>query len=147
MLKNYRLSMSMRFTQPVRSIMRTRLLAPSTTRQFSRDYGLLKGWKGSGCADSSTKRAKKGDTDDPPAAATDSAFKEREENEGIADDTKQQGATERGGRKHAKKAKEEHPAAPEPVIGMNDERAGVRLTPPVYKFRLADPVFTIQKGA
>jgi hypothetical protein len=53
-------------------------------------------------------------------------MKEREGNEGIADDTKQQGTTERGGRKHGQKAKEEHPAAPEPVIGMNDERARVR---------------------
>lgn len=46
-------------------------------------------------------------------------------NEGIADNTKSQGMTERGGRKQARKAKEEHPAAPEPIIGMNDERAEV----------------------
>lgn len=46
-------------------------------------------------------------------------------NEGIADDTKSQGMTERGGRKQAQKTKEEHPAAPEPIIGMNDERAEV----------------------
>jgi hypothetical protein len=73
-------------------------------------------------------------------------MKERERNEGIADDTKQQGTTERGGRKHGQKAKEEHPAAPEPVIGMNDERARVRGD----FFRLCeihtDSIFIMQKG-
>lgn len=139
MLPTYRLSTSvsrlqnMRSSQPVRSIMRTRVLAPSTTRQFSRGYGLFNKWEGSGGEDSNIKRARKGDTNDPPAEATESAWKEKEESEGIADDTKQAGATERGGRKHAKKAKEEHPAAPEPVLGMNDERAGVRLTTPIHK--------------
>ncbi|KAJ5676912.1 uncharacterized protein N7477_002545 [Penicillium maclennaniae] len=114
----------MLLAQPVRSTMRTRLLAPPTARQFSRKYGLLKDWKGADPTDSSIKRARQGDTNDPTSAATASGFKERDVNAGIQDDTKQQGATERGGRKHARKAKDEHPAAPEPIIGMNDERAG-----------------------
>ncbi|KAJ5126935.1 hypothetical protein N7448_007714 [Penicillium atrosanguineum] len=130
MLKNFRLSTSgltlrdKLLSQPVRSNMRTRILAPPTARQFSRTYGLLKEWKGSGSTDSNVKRAKQGDTNDPPSDAAASAFKEREASSGLNDDTKQQGTTERGGRKHAQKAKQEHPAAPEPIIGMNDERAG-----------------------
>lgn len=73
----------------------------------------------------SVKRAKKGDTKDPGAAAVASGLKEREVNEWIADDSKSGAITERGGSKHAAKAKKEHPAAPEPIIGMNDERARV----------------------
>ncbi|KAJ5975671.1 hypothetical protein N7481_009378 [Penicillium waksmanii] len=73
--------------------------------------------------DGSVQRAKKGDTSDPGAAAVASGLEEREANEGIADDSKSGATTERGGSKHAAKAKREHPAAPEPIIGMNDERA------------------------
>ncbi|KAJ5391814.1 hypothetical protein N7509_007304 [Penicillium cosmopolitanum] len=73
--------------------------------------------------DNSVKRAKKGDTRDPGAAAVASGLEERKANEWIADDSKSGATTERGGSKHAAKAKKEHPAAPEPIIGMNDERA------------------------
>ena len=38
---------------------------------------------------------------------------------------KSQATTERDHGSHNKKAKEEHPEAPGPVIGMNDERGGV----------------------
>lgn len=106
--------------------MRTRISAPPISRHLSRNYTLSKEWKGADSTEHSIKRAKRGDTDDPSSAATASGMKEREVNEGIADDTKQQGTTERGGRKHGQKAKKEHPAAPEPIIGMNDERAQVR---------------------
>lgn len=68
-------------------------------------------------------RRKKGDTTDPTVEGAHSGMKDREESEGIARDDKPQAATERGGVKHGKKAKEEHPKAPEPIIGMNDERA------------------------
>ncbi|KAJ5082403.1 hypothetical protein N7532_011446 [Penicillium argentinense] len=68
-------------------------------------------------------RGKIGDKDDLAAEAASKGMKEREANEWIADDTKSGATTERGGSKHAKKAKKEHPAAPEPIIGMNDERA------------------------
>lgn len=113
-------------TQPARSaILGTRIPA-QTTRHLSRSYALFKDWKGADSTEHSTKRARRDDTDDPVSEATASGMKEREGNEGIADDTKQQGTTERGGRKHGRKAKEEHPAAPEPIIGMNDERARVR---------------------
>lgn len=71
------------------------------------------------------KRAERGEKEDPAAAAVASGIEERRRNEGIADDTKSGATTERGGSKHAAKAKKEHPAAPEPIIGMNDERAKV----------------------
>jgi hypothetical protein len=134
-------------TRPARSAMGTRIPAPPTTRHLSRTYALFKkDWKGADSTEHSIKRARRNDTEDPVSEATASGMKEREGNEGIADDTKQQGTTERGGRKHGQKAKEEHPAAPEPVIGMNDERARVRGD----FFRLCeihtDSIFIMQKG-
>lgn len=88
----------------------------------SRDYSQSSG-KGDDVKEHSVKRAKKGDTRDPAAAAVASGMEEREANEWIADDSKSGATTERGGSKHAQKAKRDHPAAPEPIIGMNDERA------------------------
>lgn len=73
----------------------------------------------------SIKRAERGEREDPASAAVASGIEERRVNEGIADDSKSGATTERGGSKHAAKAKKEHPAAPEPIIGMNDERAKV----------------------
>lgn len=70
-------------------------------------------------------RARKHDETDPEAASSASGIREREENRNIADDTKSQATTERDGLKFERKAKKEHPNAPEPVIGMNDERAEV----------------------
>lgn len=93
--------------------------------QTTRNYSITKDWKGSPTEAHAKERAKKGDSFDVHAAPAASGMQERDVNEGIADDTKSQGMTERGGRKQAKKAKEEHPAAPEPIIGMNDERAEV----------------------
>lgn len=84
-----------------------------------------KPWKGSQTEEHSIPRAKRGDTKDPSASAAASGMEEREVNEGIADKTKSQGTTERGGRQAERKAKREHPAAPEPILGMNDERGEV----------------------
>ncbi|PYI06835.1 hypothetical protein BO78DRAFT_268956, partial [Aspergillus sclerotiicarbonarius CBS 121057] len=84
--------------------------------------GVYKDWKGTGSEDHAVNRAKKRDTTDPTTDASASVMKDREESEGIANSSKPQGATERGGTKHGRKAKQEHPKAPEPVIGMNDER-------------------------
>jgi len=118
---------NMLLTQPTRStILAGRISSPQSARHLSRNYALFKDWKGSAPKDATVKRAEKGEAEDPSSAGAASALKERETNEGIADDTKQQGTTERGGSKHGQKAKKEHPAAPEPVIGMNDERAQVR---------------------
>ncbi|OQE07841.1 hypothetical protein PENVUL_c012G00728 [Penicillium vulpinum] len=88
----------------------------------ARDYSVFEDWKGSSAEEHTRKRAKHGDTEDIHSEAAASALKERKANQGIADETKSHGITERGGTKYGKKAKEEHPKAPEPVIGMNDER-------------------------
>ncbi|EAW07476.1 uncharacterized protein ACLA_021900 [Aspergillus clavatus NRRL 1] len=87
---------------------------------------LGKEWKGCSPDEHAVRRTEKNrDTTDPEAEASASGMKERAEDYGIADDSKQQGATEREGRKFQRQAKEDHPKAPEPVIGMNDERARV----------------------
>ncbi|KAJ5658698.1 uncharacterized protein N7484_002347 [Penicillium longicatenatum] len=91
-----------------------------------RHESITKQWKGASKDDHATERSKKGDTHDINSDASASGMKEREQSEGIADKTKSQGMTQRGGTEGGKKAKAEHPAAPEPVIGMNDERAQVR---------------------
>lgn len=92
-----------------------------------RHQSVTKPWKGAGTEEHSIRRAKRGDTKDPSASAVASGVEEREVNEWIADTTKSQGTTERGGRKAESKAKNDHPAAPEPIIGMNDERGQVRV--------------------
>lgn len=84
-------------------------------------------WKGSSKHDNARERAEKGDKNDPAAEASAVGMEERYVNEGVPDSTKSQAATERGGRKFEKKAKEEHPNAPKPIIGMNDERAEVSV--------------------
>ena len=90
-----------------------------------RYYSIFEDWKGSSAEDHVRKRSKKGDTDDVHSEAAASGMNERKNYQGIADDSKSQGMTERGGTKLGRKAKEEHPNAPEPVIGMNDERQKV----------------------
>ncbi|KUM65582.1 hypothetical protein ACN42_g1472 [Penicillium freii] len=87
-----------------------------------RDYSIFKDWKGSSAEDHTRKKTKKGDTEDVHSEAAASGLKERKTNQGLADETKSHGMTERGGTKYGKKAKQEYPKAPEPVIGMNDER-------------------------
>jgi hypothetical protein len=90
-----------------------------------RNYSIFEDWKGSSAEEHIRKRSEKGDTDDVHSEAAASGLRERRANQGLADETKSQGMTERGGTKYGKKAKEEHPKAPEPVIGMNDERPKV----------------------
>ncbi|CAG7977911.1 unnamed protein product [Penicillium nalgiovense] len=90
-----------------------------------RNYSIFEDWKGSSAEDHVRKRSKEGDTEDVHSEAAASGLRERRTNQGLADETKSQGMTERGGTKYGKKAKEEHPKAPEPVIGMNDERPKV----------------------
>lgn len=70
-------------------------------------------------------RIAKHDATDPETEASNEGLSEREESEGIANGNKSQATTERGGLASQRKAKVEHPKAPEPVIGMNDERAQV----------------------
>ncbi|OQD82182.1 hypothetical protein PENANT_c023G09167 [Penicillium antarcticum] len=111
-------------TRPTRLILPLQsALPPIPCAKNIRYYSLEKDWKGSSADEHTVKRTKRGDTADIPANASVTGMSERRVNEGVADDTKSQGMTERGGSKHGKKAKEEHPKAPEPIIGMNDERA------------------------
>ncbi|PKY08919.1 hypothetical protein P168DRAFT_323965 [Aspergillus campestris IBT 28561] len=72
--------------------------------------------------DHAVDRAKRGDTTDPTSDAAAAGMKEREEREGQADRSKSQATTQRQGSQEAEKAKKEHPNAPTPIIGMNDER-------------------------
>lgn len=91
-----------------------------------RHESITKQWKGASTDDHSTQRSKRGDEHDINASASASGMEERRQSEGVADKTKSQGMTQRGGTESGRKAKSEHPAAPEPIIGMNDERAQVR---------------------
>jgi hypothetical protein len=52
-------------------------------------------------------------------------MEDREKNYGAGNTGTSDAATERGGRKNERKVKQDHPKAPEPVLGMNDERAQV----------------------
>ena len=109
----------------------TRPLASTTSLTPIRNPGgiwtsAFKDWKGASTDEHLTRRSDKGDTHDIFTGASASAREEKEENEGIADETKSQGTTRRGGVAQSRKAKKEHPEAPEPIIGMNDERAQVR---------------------
>lgn len=108
------------------SILPTQSSAATYALRGARLQSVAKEWKGAHTEEHSIPRAKRGDTNDPSADAVASGMEERDVNGGIADDTKSQATTQRGGRKEEKKAKTEHPAAPEPIIGMNDERGGVR---------------------
>lgn len=89
---------------------------------------VTKDWKGTSGEKHTTHRVKKeNDKTDPQTIGASQAMKDREQNFGSEKSGQSGAATETGGRKNAKKAKKDHPKAPEPVIGMNDERAGVSL--------------------
>ncbi|OJJ49965.1 hypothetical protein ASPZODRAFT_54275, partial [Penicilliopsis zonata CBS 506.65] len=110
---------------PLESILQPTRLLPLSSVHIRLNSRLAKQWKGSGDEDHSIHRQEKGDTTYPGAEGARQGIKEREESEGIADATKSQAKTEREGLKFGRKAKEDHPKAPEPVIGMNDERGEV----------------------
>lgn len=82
-------------------------------------------WKGSSSEDHAVNRTKRKDTTDPETENSAKGQAEREEYDGIAEKSKSQATTQRDLGQHNKRAKEEHPAAPEPVIGMNDEKGRV----------------------
>ncbi|PYI14543.1 hypothetical protein BO86DRAFT_385680 [Aspergillus japonicus CBS 114.51] len=79
-------------------------------------------WVGTNADDHAVNRTKKRDNTDVSTDASSAGQEDRESSYGVPDSSKPAGATERGGLKHERKAKKEHPKAPEPVIGMNDER-------------------------
>lgn len=72
----------------------------------------------------------KRDITDPQTESSASGLKEKKESAGVADGSKQAAVTEREGLKQERQAKKEHPKAPEPIIGMNDERGEVSATCP-----------------
>ncbi|KAL4914065.1 hypothetical protein BDW62DRAFT_213777 [Aspergillus aurantiobrunneus] len=91
--------------------------------------GVTKDWKGSSGEKHATHRVQKEkDETDPQTIGSSRSMKDREQSFGEANSGESHAATETGGRENEKKAKKEHPKAPEPIIGMNDERAQVKLT-------------------
>lgn len=108
---------------------------PTTTKQtqptrpisISGAYDKLSNkWRGMPPEEHAVDRTKhNADTTDPETKASSLGMSERDRKEGIADRSQSQATTERGGSGYGRKAKKEHPRAPEPVIGMNDERAQV----------------------
>lgn len=91
---------------------------------------ITSGWTGTSTDDHAINRTRKGDITDPQMESALSGQEERAENEFIADRTKSQATTERDLRHSNRRAKEENPEAPEPIIGMNDEKGEVSLLPP-----------------
>lgn len=82
-------------------------------------------WKGSSTEDHAVNRAAKNDITDPEVEGVASGRAEKQQNSGVADSAMSGATTERDLGRNAKRAKEEHPKSPEPIIGMNDERGEV----------------------
>lgn len=88
--------------------------------------GVNKDWEGSSKEKHTTHRVKEEkDYTDPQTIGASRTMQDREENYGVGNTGMSNAATERGGLKNEKATKKEHPKAPEPIIGMNDERAQV----------------------
>lgn len=120
---------------------------PFLRAQFGvRHYSIFEDWKGSSAENHTRKRSEKGDTEDIHSEAAASGLKERKTNQGLADETKSHGMTERGGTKYGREAKKEYPKAPEPVIGMNDERPKVSSIE-LLGVHVADCTPILQKGS
>lgn len=84
-----------------------------------------KPWTGSTTEDHAINRVKRRDITDPQMESTLAGQEEREEVEGIADASKSHSTTERDLRRSSERAEKEHPHAPKPMIGVNDERGEV----------------------
>ncbi|KAL4869761.1 hypothetical protein BDV12DRAFT_72035 [Aspergillus spectabilis] len=97
----------------------------STSRiQIRLNSGITKDWKGSSGEKHATHRQEKErDNTDPQTIASERTKGDRDQNFGKGGTGISDAATERGGRKNEKEVKKDHPKAPEPVLGMNDERA------------------------
>ncbi|KAL4779467.1 hypothetical protein BJX76DRAFT_361768 [Aspergillus varians] len=106
----------------VSSICSSNILATSGV-QARLNSGITKDWKGSSGENHATHRVQKEkDRTDPQTIGASRSMKDREQNFGKANSGQSSAATETGGRENEKKAKKDHPKAPEPIIGMNDER-------------------------
>ncbi|KAH8698546.1 hypothetical protein BGW36DRAFT_294439 [Talaromyces proteolyticus] len=82
-------------------------------------------WKGSSTQHHAVNRARNNDVTDPEVEAAQQGREEHIQNQGIADATKSGATTQRDLRHSTKRAKEEHPHAPQPIIGMTDEKGEV----------------------
>lgn len=89
------------------------------------DDSIFEAWRGTSDKDHASPRAEAGEDTDPQTGGAKTGFTEREDKFGNPESDLPQGVTERQGSKFAKKEKREHPKAPEPLIGMNDERGRV----------------------
>ncbi|KAL4900973.1 hypothetical protein BDW74DRAFT_160916 [Aspergillus multicolor] len=105
------------------SISRSHILA-TTSVHARNNSGVTKDWKGSSGEKSASHRVEhENDTTDPQTIASSRTMKDREENFGVGNRGESDAATERGGLKNQEKVKKDHPKAPTPVLGINDERA------------------------
>ncbi|KAL5339879.1 hypothetical protein BJX70DRAFT_362721 [Aspergillus crustosus] len=88
--------------------------------------GITKDWEGAkGNKHATHRQEKEKDLTDPQTIASERTKDDRAQNFGKGGTGISDAATERGGRKNERKVKKDHPKAPEPVLGMNDERAQV----------------------
>ncbi|CEL09523.1 hypothetical protein ASPCAL12658 [Aspergillus calidoustus] len=100
------------------------IIHPTLSVQTRLNSGITKDWKGSSGEKHATHRIQKeNDATDPQTIGSGRTMEDREKNYGTGNTGTSDAATERGGRKNERKVKQDHPKAPEPVLGMNDERA------------------------
>lgn len=122
-------AISQPFSFPTPNSVRARFKGENSAAASSTSSGAkghpFQDWKGSSTQDHAINRVSRDDITDPETAAAQQGREERAENEGIADATKSGATTERDLLQNKKKAKKEHPHAPEPIIGMNDEKGEV----------------------
>lgn len=100
----------------------------TAVRWNSNHHSPFNKWVGSSPRDHAVPRVKRGDETDPETEAAGKGMKDREENYGTAKADLPDGVTERQGLSFARKAKQQFPEAPEPIIGENDEIGRVRYT-------------------
>lgn len=96
------------------SFMTTRS-APATLYSYSTSTTLLGGWSGTSPKDHAVNRTEEKDTESKPAHQ---GMREKEQGDSMSTSISQ-----KGGEANRKSEKDE-PAAPKPVIGMNDQIGG-----------------------
>ncbi|RDW89891.1 uncharacterized protein DSM5745_01666 [Aspergillus mulundensis] len=111
-------------SRPLFSLISRSSILRTSGSQARHNSGVTQDWKGSSGEKSTTHRVQKEkDTTDPETIAASRTMKDREENFGVGNRGESDAATERGGLKNQEKVKKDHPKAPTPVLGINDERA------------------------
>lgn len=123
-------AISQPFSFPTPNSVRARFKGDERTAGSTHSSSGAKGhhwqdWKGSSTQDHAANKTNRSDINDPETEAVQQGREERTRNEGIADATMSGATTERDLRQNNIKAKKEHPHAPDPIIGMNDEKGEV----------------------